>query len=124
MRFYDVHGKTHATLIGSIILTSNGKNRIFQQRSVLYPKKEDNNTEKCIVMDRDKNEVVLMDSNGKVIDASAIDQELLKARNDFKEHIDQIERNIPSVETIRKLLHPEETKPKSRWERIKDIFKK
>lgn len=123
MRFYDVHGKTHATLIGSIIVTSNGKNRIFQQRSVLYPKKEDNNTEKCIVMDRDKNEVVLMDSNGKVIDASAIDQELLKARNDFKEHINQMEQNIPSLESVRKLLHPEEKRSESKWGHLKSIFK-
>lgn len=122
MRFYDIHGKTHATLIGSTIPISKGKNRIFPQRSVLYPEKEDN-TEKCIVMDRDKNEVVLMDSNGKVIDASAIDQELLKARNDFKEHVDQIERNIPSVETIRRLLHPEEKRSESKWGHLKSIFK-
>ena len=122
MRFYDIHGKTHATLIGSVVPISKGKNRIFPQRSVLYPKKEDN-TEKCIVVDHEKNEVILLDANGKVIDTSAIDQELLKSRNTFKEDVNQIEHNIPSVETIRRLLHPEEKRSESKWGHLKSIFK-
>ena len=122
MRFYDIHGKTHATLIGSIVAISNGKNRIFPQRSILYPKEVDN-TKKSIVLDREKNEVVLLDANGKVIDSSVIDQELLKERNDFKEHINEMEQNIPSLETVRKLLHPGEKRSESKWGHLKSIFK-
>lgn len=125
MKYYDKNGNVRGSLILTmlygIFFTKEEK-----KPSVLFShqkQKTDSDTNKCIVVDHANNEVVLMNESGKVITSSSIDPELQKERDAFTKIDLPLDQNMPSVEMIRRLLHPELIPKESIWKRVKKFFK-